>query len=73
MLCVWVSSRISVGGSVIDPSTAEELEVTAKLFGLEPDALVEALTTRVMTTKGGGVKGTVIGYVSMIHFQGEMS
>ena len=49
------------GGSVISSDTTSELNVTAELFGLEADALVEALTTRVMMTKGGGVKGTVIG------------
>eukprot|EP00117_Sycon_ciliatum_P041054 scpid20544/ scgid30089/ Unconventional myosin-VI; Unconventional myosin-6 len=49
------------GGSLVTEETMHELNIAAKLFHLEPDALIEAMTTRVMMTKGGGVKGTVIG------------
>ncbi|XP_014677124.1 PREDICTED: unconventional myosin-VI-like [Priapulus caudatus] len=49
----------SRGGSVVSNVGSNALSLTSAIFGLENDELRDALTARVMQSKGG-VKGTVI-------------
>uniref|UniRef100_A0A671USV3 Unconventional myosin-VI n=1 Tax=Sparus aurata TaxID=8175 RepID=A0A671USV3_SPAAU len=48
------------GGCTIKNQSSQTLEYCAELLGLEEDDLRVSLTTRVMLTTAGGVKGTVI-------------
>lgn len=48
------------GGCQITASSEKSLTTTAKLIGVDPFELRQALISRVMLSKGGGVKGTVI-------------
>eukprot|EP00117_Sycon_ciliatum_P026166 scpid15712/ scgid21542/ Unconventional myosin-VI; Unconventional myosin-6 len=49
------------GGSLIAKRALQSSQRAASLLGLSIDTLCEALLTRVMTTRRGGAKGTVIG------------
>lgn len=48
------------GGCQIAVSSEKSLTVAAKLLGVDPTELRQALVSRVMLSKGGGMKGTVI-------------
>lgn len=48
------------GGCQVANSSEEALNTTCRLLGVDPDELRQALVSRVMQSKGGGVKGTVI-------------
>lgn len=48
------------GGCQITASSEKALTLTSKLMGVDPQELRQALVSRVMLSKGGGVKGTVI-------------
>ena len=48
------------GGCKLSPFSEKSLTITAKLIGVDPFELRQALISRVMQSKGGGVKGTVI-------------
>ncbi|XP_034715111.1 myosin VIb isoform X1 [Etheostoma cragini] len=50
----------SSGGCVLKNQSGQTLEYCANLLGLDQDDLRVSLTTRVMLTTAGGVKGTVI-------------
>ncbi|KFB38085.1 AGAP000776-PA-like protein [Anopheles sinensis] len=48
------------GGCRITQDSQSSLVVTARLIGVDPSELRQALMSRVMKSKGGGIKGTVI-------------
>ncbi|XP_078412888.1 myosin VIa [Cetorhinus maximus] len=48
------------GGCVLKNKSSQSLDHCAELLGLEGDDLRVSLTTRIMLTTAGGVKGTVI-------------
>lgn len=48
------------GGCQVAQKSEDSLTITAQLIGVDPCELRQALVTRVMQSKGGGVKGTVI-------------
>lgn len=48
------------GGCRVMQETEKSLEIAAKLIGCDSFELRQAMTSRVMQSKGGGVKGTVI-------------
>ncbi|XP_055853454.1 myosin heavy chain 95F isoform X2 [Episyrphus balteatus] len=48
------------GGCQVSQSSEKSLTVTSKLLGVDPFELRQALVSRVMQSKGGGIKGTVI-------------
>jgi len=48
------------GGCQVSKSSEHSLSITAKLLGVDPFELRQALVSRVMQSKGGGIKGTVI-------------
>ncbi|XP_055588992.1 myosin heavy chain 95F isoform X2 [Uranotaenia lowii] len=48
------------GGCRVASASEKALVITAKLIGLDPFELRQALVSRVMQSKGGGIKGTVI-------------
>lgn len=48
------------GGCKVSQDSEKSLTITAKLIGCDPFELRQALVSRVMQSKGGGVKGTVI-------------
>lgn len=48
------------GGCRVTQTSEKTLTVAAKLIGCDPFELRQALVSRVMQSKGGGVKGTVI-------------
>lgn len=48
------------GGCRVATSSERAITITAKLIGLDPSELRQALVSRVMQSKGGGIKGTVI-------------
>lgn len=48
------------GGCQITASSEKSLTITSKLMGVDPLELRQALVSRVMLSKGGGIKGTVI-------------
>jgi hypothetical protein len=48
------------GGCRVSQLSEKALTITAKLIGVDPFELRQALVSRVMLSKGGGVKGTVI-------------
>lgn len=48
------------GGSRITQVSEKNLDISAKLIGCDSFELRQALTSRVMQSKGGGIKGTVI-------------
>uniref|UniRef100_A0A182RH91 Myosin motor domain-containing protein n=1 Tax=Anopheles funestus TaxID=62324 RepID=A0A182RH91_ANOFN len=50
----------SNGGCRITQDSQASLNVTARLIGVDPSELRQALMSRVMKSKGGGIKGTVI-------------
>lgn len=50
----------SRGGCRITQVSEKTLEIGAKLIGCDPYELRQALTFRVMQSKGGGIKGTII-------------
>ncbi|XP_040173201.1 myosin heavy chain 95F isoform X1 [Anopheles arabiensis] len=50
----------SNGGCRITQESQPSLNVTARLIGVDPSELRQALMSRVMKSKGGGIKGTVI-------------
>ncbi|XP_035919432.1 myosin heavy chain 95F isoform X1 [Anopheles stephensi] len=50
----------SNGGCRITQDSQTSLNVTARLIGVDPSELRQALMSRVMKSKGGGIKGTVI-------------
>uniref|UniRef100_A0A182N0G4 Myosin motor domain-containing protein n=1 Tax=Anopheles dirus TaxID=7168 RepID=A0A182N0G4_9DIPT len=50
----------SNGGCRITHESQASLNVTARLIGVDPSELRQALMSRVMKSKGGGIKGTVI-------------
>ncbi|XP_053678324.1 myosin heavy chain 95F [Anopheles nili] len=50
----------SNGGCRITQDSQMSLNVTARLIGVDPSELRQALMSRVMKSKGGGIKGTVI-------------
>ncbi|ETN65262.1 myosin vi [Anopheles darlingi] len=55
------------GGCRITNDSEASLIVTARLIGLDASELRQALMSRVMTSKGGGVKGTVIMVLLKVH------
>lgn len=48
------------GGCQVAKSSEQILAITAKLIGVDSFELRQALVSRVMQSKGGGMKGTVI-------------
>ena len=48
------------GGCQVSDSSEKSLTTTCRLLGVDADELRQALVSRVMQSKGGGVKGTVI-------------
>lgn len=48
------------GGCQVPQASEVSLSITAKLIGVDSFELRQALVSRVMQSKGGGVKGTVI-------------
>ncbi|XP_037818978.1 myosin heavy chain 95F isoform X4 [Lucilia sericata] len=48
------------GGCQVSDSSEKSLTITCRLLGVDPDELRQALVSRVMQSKGGGFKGTVI-------------
>lgn len=48
------------GGCQLTAASEKALTTTAKLLGVDPFELKQALVSRVMLSKGGGIKGTVI-------------
>ncbi|KAI4482923.1 hypothetical protein M0802_013597 [Mischocyttarus mexicanus] len=48
------------GGSRISPTAEKAILMTAKLLGVDPEELRQALVSKVMQTSRGGIKGTVI-------------
>ncbi|XP_013109166.1 myosin heavy chain 95F isoform X4 [Stomoxys calcitrans] len=48
------------GGCQVSQSSEKSLTTTCRLLGVDPDELRQALVSRVMQSKGGGFKGTVI-------------
>lgn len=52
------------GGCQVSKSSEHSLSITAKLIGVDSFELRQALVSRVMQSKGGGHKGTVIMYVN---------
>lgn len=48
------------GGCQVSKSSEHSLSITAKLIGVDSFELRQALVSRVMQSKGGGIKGTVI-------------
>lgn len=48
------------GGCQVAKSSEQTLAITAKLIGVDSFELRQALVSRVMQSKGGGMKGTVI-------------
>lgn len=48
------------GGCQVTKSSEQILAITAKLIGVDSFELRQALVSRVMQSKGGGMKGTVI-------------
>lgn len=48
------------GGCIVNHSSEKTLQISAKLIGCDPLELRQALVSRVMLSKGGGIKGTVI-------------
>lgn len=48
------------GGCRVTQESEKSLNIAAKLIGCDPFELRQAMTSRVMQSKGGGVKGTVI-------------
>ncbi|XP_065371248.1 myosin heavy chain 95F isoform X1 [Calliphora vicina] len=48
------------GGCQVSESSEKSLTITCRLLGVDPDELRQALVSRVMQSKGGGFKGTVI-------------
>lgn len=48
------------GGCQVSKSSEYALSMTSKLIGVDPSELRQALVSRVMQSKGGGFKGTVI-------------
>lgn len=51
------------GGCQVSKSSEHTLSITSKLLGVDSYELRQALVFRVMQSKGGGIKGTVIMYV----------
>lgn len=51
------------GGCQVSKSSEYSVSMTSKLIGIDPSELRQALVSRVMQSKGGGFKGTVIMYV----------
>lgn len=50
------------GGCQVSQDSEQALAITSKLIGVDSFELRQALVSRVMQSKGGGVKGTVIMY-----------
>lgn len=48
------------GGSRITASSEKAVATTARLLGVDPEELRQALVSKVMQTSRGGIKGTVI-------------
>lgn len=48
------------GGCQVAKSSEHSLSITSKLLGVDSFELRQALVSRVMQSKGGGIKGTVI-------------
>ncbi|XP_046820086.1 myosin heavy chain 95F isoform X2 [Vespa crabro] len=48
------------GGSRISPNSEKAVLMSAKLLGVDPEELRQALVSKVMQTSRGGIKGTVI-------------
>lgn len=53
------------GGCQVSKSSEQALAITSKLIGVDSFELRQALVSRVMQSKGGGIKGTVIMYVKL--------
>lgn len=48
------------GGCQVSKTSEQTLAITSKLIGVDSFELRQALVSRVMQSKGGGIKGTVI-------------
>ena len=48
------------GGCAVSKESERSLVITSKIIGVDPYELRQALVSRVMQSKGGGIKGTVI-------------
>ncbi|XP_037948993.1 myosin heavy chain 95F isoform X3 [Teleopsis dalmanni] len=48
------------GGCQVSEASEDSLTITCRLLGVDPTELRQALVSRVMQSKGGGFKGTVI-------------
>lgn len=57
------------GGCQVSKSSEHSLSITSKLLGVDSFELRHALVSRVMQSKGGGIKGTVIMYVAVVSFK----
>uniref|UniRef100_A0A336MXX6 CSON008982 protein n=1 Tax=Culicoides sonorensis TaxID=179676 RepID=A0A336MXX6_CULSO len=55
------------GGCRVSSNGEQALTITAKLIGLDTFELRTALTSRIMQSKGGGIKGTVIMVPLKVH------
>lgn len=53
------------GGSKVLDESENSLRIAARLLSVDCDELRQALLTKVMMTNRGGVKGTVIMYVTL--------
>lgn len=48
------------GGCQVSKQSEQSLAIASKLMGVDSFELRQALVSRVMQSKGGGIKGTVI-------------
>lgn len=48
------------GGCRITADSGKAVTISAKLLGVDPEELRQALVSKVMQTSRGGIKGTVI-------------
>jgi len=54
---------VQTGGCKVSDGAQGSLTMASNLLAIDKEELKEALTSRVMQTTKGGVKGTVIKYV----------
>lgn len=61
------------GGCQVSKSSEHSLSITSKLLGVDSFELRQALVSRVMQSKGGGIKGTVIMYALLLKFYKKLN
>ncbi|XP_058443586.1 myosin heavy chain 95F isoform X1 [Malaya genurostris] len=59
-ICFEENPEDAKGGCRVTHGSEKALVITGSLIGLDPSELRQALVSRVMQSKGGGIKGTVI-------------